>query len=226
MGGLQNLKSLGNSVALADIANRLVNDFFHTTTVIWPYRNISSGTNALTTALGHPGVVSYSSSTSANSGSGVGIDACLQISGGEKSTIIFKTATTLTGVTRRMGFSTSISEALPTDGCYGMIADGVLTGITANNNTRSTTATSFTLSANTWYRLKISINSNATLVTYTLYTDNSDTVLWTDTLATNIPASNRAVGHGDIATYSGTSAIVIGYIDYIDVEFSNVRRIV
>ena len=112
----------------------------------------------------------------------------------------------------------------PVDGVYCEIVDGTIVGKTANNSTRSTTATSFLLSANTFYRLNVTLNSDATLATFTLYADNSDTILWQDTLANNIPKT-RTTGHGDIVTSSGTSAIALGAIDYLYVTLDSGRII-
>jgi hypothetical protein len=113
-----------------------------------------------------------------------------------------------------MGFHNSVDHNAPTDGAYIKIAEGVLTGNTANNSTLSATATNYTLSADTWYRVKIELNIDATLATFTLYEDNTNTVLWTDTLSTNIPTT-RTVGHGDVCTNSVSEVAVIGKLDYV-----------
>jgi hypothetical protein len=212
----------------ADLSNKQWNDFFHTAmSSPWQYSTIANGTNNYEVYdLKHGGVYGYMSSSSANSGRMVRIDnPGLYLSGGESTTIIFKTAPTLTGVTRRMGFVTTSDQSDCSDGVYLEIIDGVIKGKTANNNTRSVTETTFTLTADTWYRLKIVINTDITRAQYTLYADDSITVLWDDTLSLNIPKT-RGVAHGDVCTYSGNSAILIGSIDYMDIIIPNARRIV
>jgi len=214
---------------LADIANKQWNDFISASVLVpWIGVHLLSGTaNGATGALKHPGTLMYSSSSSANSGYSVRQTAnTIVLGGGEKSTAIIKTASTLMGVTRRIFFHDTIDATAPVDGVYTEIVDGVLSGKTSSNSTRTTTGTTYTLTADTWYRLKCEINKDATQATYTLYADDSATVLWTDTLSTNIPKTiGREVGHGDICTYSGSSAITIGYLDYIDIIIPNARRV-
>jgi len=214
---------------LADLMNKQWNDFIQNTPNPWAGTAVNGGTNpGIAGTSKHPGVRSFISSTNANSGYGYTTSgAPIVLGGGEKSTVIIKTATTLTGVTRRTGFHDTSDFNAPTDGVYIKILDGVLTGQAVNNGTISTTGTNYTIAADTWYRLKIELNSDATLATYTLYADDSNTVLWTDTLSTNIPkVVGRETGHGDICSYSSTTAITIGYIDYMDIVLPNARRVV
>jgi hypothetical protein len=56
------------------------------------------------------------------------------------------------------------------------------------------------------------------LGTYTLYAENGSS-LWTDSLTTNIPtASGREIGHGIIATNSGTTAQTIAHLDFMNLS--------
>ena len=99
-------------------------------------------------------------------------------------------------------------------------------GKTSNFNTRSVTSNTYTITPNTWYRSKVELNEDATLATYTLYADDSETVLWTNTLATNIPkTAGREVGHGFISTSSGTTAISLANLDYMDIILSKTRKV-
>lgn len=177
----------------------------------------------------HPGLVGYlCHASNANSGYKMVTDAtCILLAGGEKTTIIFKTPSAITGVTRRIGFHDTLDVNAPTDGVYVLISETTLTGQTMSNGTGSTTGTSYTVSTATFYRLVIELNADATLATFTLYADDSDTVLWTDTLATNIPTgAGRTVGHGDVCTLASPSgAINIGYLDYIDIVLPNARKV-
>jgi hypothetical protein len=223
MGYRQNL-----GAELADIMHNYSCDLlFPTLTYPWTNASINSGIASVPSSdVKHPGVLGYKSTTVADSGYLLRLGGtCITLGGGEKSTFIFKTASTLTGITRRMGFHNTTTIAIPSAGVYAKISDGVLAGQTVNNSTISSTISNYTLSPNTWYRLKIELNADATKATFTLYADNSDVVLWTDTLSSNIPVAT-AMGHGDICTYSGTTSIDIGLLDYIDIILPNIRRVV
>lgn len=215
----------------ADMTNKVSNDFLNANTQTYPWSSaaIASGTATGGGGTGvvskHPGMIVYNSSISANSGFRTTIlNYALLLQGSEKTTIIFKTASTLTDITRRIGFHDAVDQNDAIDGVYGEIVSGVISGKTANTSTRSTTSTNYTLLADTWYRFVIELNSDATLATYTLYADDSTTVLWTNTLATNIPKATTT-GHTDICTYAGTSAIAIGSLDYMDIVLSKTRRV-
>lgn len=220
------------AAALSAIAKKVSTDFISRNTQenAWSANAINGGTVVAGDAtVLHPGIAIYKSHESnANSGYRYFTDIYnILLGGGEKSTIVFKTKATLIGVKRRIGFQDSTSETNPTDGVYCEIANGVLTGKTANNGTLSTTSTSYTLAANTWYRLKIELNSDASLATFTLYEDNTNTVLWQNTLSENIPTgAARWCGHGDICILASPAAATeIGTIDYMDLEFPNSRRL-
>lgn len=223
----------GYDPQIAEIPYKLKNEFTLAGTVQLPWVNsaISSGTiGVLAPIPKHPGVLSYSSHAS-NANSGycfITEGSTFLLGGGEKTTIIFKTPASLTGVTRRMGFHDSASVSAPTDGVYIKMDADTLTGQTINNTTGSTTATNYTVSTATWYRAVIELNADATLAIFTLYADDSTTVLWQDTLATNIPtATGRNVGHGDVCTLASPSgATAIGAIDYMDIVLPNARRVV
>ena len=215
--------------SLQNIKNRTYNDFLSTSAIYWGSTSILTGTITQVSGIQlHPGIIGYTSSTTANSGYRcITSQTSTLLSGGEKSTIIFKTATTLLGVTRYMGFHNTLDLTAPTNGVYVKIADGVLTGNVANTSVISTASTSYTVEANTWYRLVIELNSDATSATYKLYADNSATVLLETTLSASIPkTTGKEIGHGDVCTYSGTSAVTIGYLDYIDIILPNARRII
>ena len=66
--------------------------------------------------------------------------------------------------------------------------DGILVGKTSNNSARSTTATSYALAINTWYKLTITMNADATVATFAVHSE-AGALLWTDTLNTNIPTA-------------------------------------
>ena len=122
-----------------------------------------------------------------------------------------------TNTTIRIGFRDNVSSSDAVDGAYFELPPGslALVGKTSNNSTRSTTATIATLSVNTWYRLRVEINSALNLVTFTVWNE-AGTQLGQQTLSTNIPTTaGREFGHGIVATNVGTSAVLLAYFDYL-----------
>jgi hypothetical protein len=188
---------------------------------------VSSGTingpNAGMVTTHHPGVVRARSSTTTNSGYWIGANAgVFLLGGGEAFEAVFN-ITTLTNGTFRFGFHDSVTSADAVDGVYlEMASTGVATGKTAQNSTRSSTGTTYTVSIATWYRLLITVSSTARVDFY-LYSD-AGTQLWTDNLTTNIPsASGRETGAAVIGTNVGTTATDLYHLDWLAVYFSTAR---
>lgn len=192
-----------------------------------PFTNtlLSSGTQSASnpTTNNHPGILRITSSTSANSGSRLMLNASMMLlQAGDYFECIFSLVT-LTNTTIRLGFIDTTSQADCTDGAYFEIAStGVVSTKTANNSTRTTAAPTPTLNVGTWYRGEIEIQS-ATEARFRIY--NSDTaaeVLPEQTITTNIPTtSGRNTGVGLIATNSGTSALDLIDVDWIGYENRN-----
>ncbi|MBI2560331.1 MAG: hypothetical protein HYW14_04275, partial [Planctomycetes bacterium] len=188
----------------------------------WQGTALASGSFANDTGnANHPGVSKLSSHASnADSGysANTGAGAFL-LAGYETTTFVFKTPSDLTNVVVRMGFLDSFTDTAPTDGVWVEMNGTALDGRTSSNSSASDTTDYGTpLSTDTWYRVKIVLNSDATRVDFYLYNE-SGTQLWTDNLTTNIPtASDRMVGHAIIAYYGATpgSAISLLYLDYMD----------
>jgi len=134
----------------------------------------------------HPGIASFACSASANSGYRYlgGLTSNL-IAGGEEAIFIFQPKN-LTNVSGYFGYHDSQTNAEPTDGVYLRLTGTTLSGKCRSNTTESVTGTTYTVSVNTWYKMKLAVNAAATLVTFTLYSE-AGAVLWTDTVATNIP---------------------------------------
>jgi len=178
-------------------------------------------------SVGHPGVSSFNSVATADSGYRMTTATTVfLLSGSEKTTTIFKTPVTFTGTTTRIGFLDNISSAAPTDGCYFNLIENILTGNTSRAGANSVTNTTFTLAADTWYRFVIELNSDATAVTFTLYGDDSDVVLFQATLTTNVPVgAGKHTGQGIVSTNSGTTAVLLGTLDYMDFVILKARRV-
>jgi len=202
-------------------------DFLFTTNGIpVQFAAISSGTGTDQTGSAlHPGVMRLSSSTSANSGYFTRSSrTALLIAGGEETHLIFRPQS-LANSLIRFGFLDISDQTDPVDGAYIEMqqvggVDGYIIGRTSNNSSRSSTGTGYTLTTNTWYRLKVSVNADASRVDYTLY-DEAGSQLWTDYLTTNIPTSaGRETGCGVIATNSGTTAVALIDLDFMKLDIT------
>lgn len=183
---------------------------------------VSSGTNSFTVFPGeasHPGVVQLSSAAGADSGYTWYLSLTpFLLAGGETFEASFQVVA-LTNLTLRLGFGDATSVTAPVDGVYlDIAATGVATGTARSNNSASTTVSTYTVEIGTWYRISVSVET-ATLARFTLYS-GAGAVLWTDTVATNIPTgAGRNTGAQAIATRSdgGTAALVA--LDYMAVYF-------
>lgn len=196
----------------------------------WTLATLASGNKySSTSGAKHPGTVVYQSSVTANSGVAMRIGtAVIQLAGGESFTAIVKTGfSVLNGVVRRIGFHDTVDHTAPTDGVYFAIIDGVLSGRTRSNSAETVTATTFNVVANTWYRLRIVINNDGTVVTYSVYSDDADVVLWTDSVATNIPTTEgRTTGCADVCTHTtGNAGAELGTVDYMAACLPNTRMV-
>lgn len=205
-------------------------DFYNTTS---PFAQGLTGAAISAGAIGqassladHPGIIGIKDSTTSGGGYRVlTATNAFNIAGGEKSVCTFKTSYKETTFKSYIGFHTATSVVAPTDGIYlELTGDGTsvtVEGKTSSNSARSATATNYSMSVNDWASGVITVNSDATSVLFELYSDN-DTLLWSDTLTTNIPKpSNRYVGAGVTAGNSSTAAATyILYVDYFRAEIN------
>jgi hypothetical protein len=180
---------------------------------------ITGGTSAAAAGgANNPGIASITSAAPGGTGYAFRLYPASLLIGGNSSTCCILRPQTLANSTIRVGLIDTFTSADATDGCYFEMTTvggvpGTLVGKTATAGARSTTATSFVLVANTWYRLRLSLNANASLVTFQLL-DAAGAILWTDTLAANIPtAAGNETGCGITAISSGTTLICD--LDYI-----------
>ena len=103
-----------------------------------------------------------------------------------------------------IGFHDSAGTGNPTNGAYFYInGSNVVTGKCASNNNQTPTASTFTLTLSSWYRFNILVDGTGSVVTFTI-SDMSGGMLWSDTVATNIPLltpmSCRNLGNSQDAT--------------------------
>lgn len=182
---------------------------------------VASGTSALLPGSvdgNHPGVIRILSAATATANSGYYWNTpsgLMKISGGEVFEAVLK-PTNVTNCVMRWGFITSTTSADSTDGAYFEITTtGAVVGKTANNSTRTTTATIFTLISGTWYRFRIEVSRDFTSATFTVYSDQG-AALGTQTATGNLPGAGRTHAAGIIATLTpATSSSPLVEIDYI-----------
>lgn len=192
---------------------------------------IASGTQNMISAAStanHPGIVTFLSSTSANSGfviyTTVNQNHYL-IAGGEVFECIFEVDTT-TNTTVRLGYSDSITATAPVDGVFLQIVGTTATGVARSNNAETLTADTPTIVQGTWYRMKMVLNADATLATFTLFTcADGQPVTWVNnTCATNIPTgAGRHTALNMLALTSDTAAAKnLISLDYARYDFNRV----
>ena len=178
----------------------------------------------------HPGVVGIGDSTDSNSGYRFLTDIeGTRIGGGEVFDGVINVPA-LAETTVRLGFLDTTTADDAVDGCYFEIhaASGEVIGKCASNAMRTSTAGSYPLSAGNWYSYRITIDEDAILATFEIFT--SDGVpLWqsNNTVGSNLPtAAGRETGVGVIATESSpqvNGAIV--YLDFLSVSYGAGREL-
>lgn len=183
---------------------------------------ISSGTiNAIPTASLNgrfPNGVFIRSSTTANGGYKFSTPSLVNDYFGvvsHKLQSIFQWRTAFTGVTVRLGYLDTATIADSTDGAYFELVGNVVNCKTANNSVRTTVTMATVLSLNVNYAFDIEVNAAGTSAVFKLYNADTNTLLNTETIATNIPTTSaRAFGAGIVATESSLVASDIGVLKY------------
>jgi hypothetical protein len=190
--------------------------------MIWDVALISSGTQAkIAGTAGHPGQWRCSSSTTANSGASVMSDTtAFVIEGGEVGEFIINPQTN-TNTTIRAGHHNATTSTAPTNGVYFEIVAGAVVGVCRNSGTQTATSTLATLSTSTWYRLRYRVDLAKTEALFQVFSE-SGSLLGSGTVTTNIPTTGT-VGHGLIATNSGTTASALVIVDYM--SLASLRRL-
>jgi len=190
----------------------------------WSLNAVTSGTaGPVAGEANHPGIVFLKSAAGANSGMNIPLDPlAFLLAGGCRADFIVRPQV-LAGAVIRCGFGDVKTIADHVDGIYFemntvVAVPGTLVGKSASNSVRTTTATSFVLVTNTWYRLHLELNAAANLATFKLYSE-AGAVLWTDTVNANLPTgAGRQTGHGLTAFNTAGGTVVICDLDYMDVE--------
>jgi hypothetical protein len=187
----------------------------------WAGAAVSSGTNNTappTTSLGgkfRHGIF-LRSSTTANGGyryqpSTIAGDAFGQVS--HKFMGVFKWLTSFTGRTVRIGFHDTNSSNDAVDGAYFEIVADTASAKTASNSTRTTNATTLTLSLDIPYVFDVEVNAGGTSARFRVYNGDTEALLLDVTNTTNIPTgTTRIFTSGIVATESSTTASDIGIL--------------
>lgn len=157
---------------------------------------------------GHESLLLNSSHVSnANSGAYFRVKSgSVVLSGGEKFWLLFR-AETLTDVVGYFGFHYTATAAAPVDAASIRIVGTTLDGFTSAASSTSSTSTDHTITTAVWYWMEVAVDSNASLVTFSLYNDGV-TLLWSDTLATNIPTAATSTGTNVWKTSSGLAELL------------------
>lgn len=182
--------------------------------------SVSSGTSAAnqTNQLANrPGVIRLTSSTTANGGYRWVTDASPWLIKGNEYFECAIAPVNFSTTTFRAGLLDNSTSADVTDGIYFEYStNGAIVLKTASNGTRSTSAAITTLSLNTWYKLVIVVNANATNCSGFVYNGSNGALIGSATISTNIPTSaGRWTGAGIIATESTTTATAMLDLDYL-----------
>ena len=201
-------------------------DFISSNANDFPGLAIAAGTGPIVggpiASANHPGVVELRSSTSANSGFLYRSNSdSIIFGGGERFDIVFRTPSSMTNTTVRLGFHDTTGNFDANDGAYFQF-DSALTvvGKTANSATRTISSTIATLSLDTWYHGVIIVNNDATSVTFNIYSE-AGTLLGTQSITTNIPTSSgREFSAAAYAINSGTTAVALLYVDFMSVQWT------
>lgn len=171
-----------------------------------------------TSTVNNPGVARITSGTVANSGISLrSIATNINLKGQEVCDFIINPLT-FTNTLLRLGFFSNTDHTTPLSGVYFQYSgSGVLTLITADNGVTTTSSTITTLVVSTFYKLKITVNSNATSVLAEVF-NNLGVLISSVTQTTNIPTTARFLNYGLICTNSGTNSTALLDVDFMDLK--------
>lgn len=175
-----------------------------------------SETSATISNGNHPGVVTLQLQGSASGYSSI-ISRYITLANGELiiEAVVYVGANLSSSGERYvtiLGFSDAFNAATPTTyGCGIRYSDNVNSGkweYFCKSTTESVADSTITVAANTWYRLRITVNSDASSVNFLVDGANSANI------TTNIPTSQAMTLHFSMVKTVGTS-LRTGSIDYL-----------
>lgn len=194
--------------------------------------SFNSGTIAQSTTISsenNPGVLTITSTvTSANGGGNIipantSTPRGFAFGVGSKFDVIVRTASLAGTVNMRFGIiAGTVNPTQPTDGVYFTLTNNSLIGQTANSSVRSSTAAFTSIASDTWYHFRVIVTSS-TLATYQLY-DMNGSLLWSDTLTTNLPTIGTGVQPTFIAYNTVAESRQLAHVDYISYTYPQMNR--
>lgn len=168
------------------------------------------------------GVVCLQDSTTANGGYlfQTGTSTFL-LSGNETARIYFMDNSSRATTISWFGFQDSATATLPTDGCYFYIANNNLTTACRSNNVQTNGTGSYQITDGQWNDGWIRVNSSATYVNFTLYSQTGAPV-FSNNVSTNIPnATGRQAGFMMKSIETTTDAAAnIACIDFVSIAIN------
>lgn len=165
-----------------------------------------------------PGIAIINSSVSVNSGYSFVTQTMFALRSGEQTSFLMAPTNNVTTDSIRAGFGDFSSAVVATaNGVYFEIANGTAKGVTAKTSTRTNTATSYTFTPNIFYHFVLDMNTAGTEATFTIYTE-AGLQVWQEKISANIPTS--AMFHGIRASSSGTTAVALLTIDFMDITYN------
>ncbi len=174
----------------------------------------------------HPGIVAIRAGAGTNSGGFYGTpynggqDSQLDLDGGEIGEAIMQIKEA-SGIITRFGFLDGTNGADVTDGIYFEINNSLAaTCKAANAGTRTTSATIATLSADTFYRFRVTVNADKTSATCEIW-NTAGVSQGSQSVTTNLPADNLPTNFGVDATHTAGSANThLVWLDWMALEFT------
>lgn len=129
-----------------------------------------------------------------------------------------------TNKTIRFGFLDTTSSADAVDGTYFELNGSlVCSAKSAASSSRTTSPTTFTLSANTMYVFEIEWTSTSS-VSFRILSADSATTHLDVAITTDLPTTDpQLFGAGIVATHSGTSATDLACVDYLGLGLKGLR---
>jgi hypothetical protein len=179
----------------------------------WNLGAIATGTTAATDlTASHPGVAQCKSAAGATSGIYASIGLIL-LAGYEQDELIFRMVASDSVVFRSGWLDNLTGASAPTDGVYLRIIDTLARGMTANNGTLDSTASTYRIVAGRWYRRNVRLNSDASRAYMTLK-DSVGTLVWSDSVSTQIPTgAGRYASQGFHVYRTGTAVAALVDVD-------------
>lgn len=186
--------------------------------------NSGSAVSSISALAKNPGIVSLKSAASTvNSGYKITTtNGAMILGGGETGRVVFY-LNTITNISAIIGFHNSLDNNPPTNGVYFNIVNDVVKGRTAKNSSSSETGTEYSLASNAYYCFAIDIDTSASTATFKIYSDDQS-LLWSDTLSTNMPTGALGFGVNAWTTASDEVKYLLT-LDYMEFTLPKVRVI-